>query len=71
MAKQYPFVHMDCIFFIQPSADGRLGCLHVLVIVNSAAGNLGCMCRFELCFFLGVCLVVEFLGHTVVLFLVF
>ena len=29
------------IFFIHSSVDGRLGCFHVLAVVNSAAINIG------------------------------
>ena len=32
---------MPLIFFIHSSADGRLGYLHVLAVVNSAAVNTG------------------------------
>ena len=31
------------IFFFRPSVNGYLGCFHVLVIVNAAAVNIGCM----------------------------
>ena len=30
-----------CIFLIHLSVDGRLGCLHVLAVVNNAAINIG------------------------------
>ena len=33
-------------FFIHPSVDGYLGCLHVLAIVNSAAVNIGVRVSF-------------------------
>ena len=32
-----------CVLFIHLSADGHLGCFHVLAIVNSAAMNIGMM----------------------------
>ena len=37
--QQYFIVHTYHIFSIHSSPDGHLGCLHVLVIVNSAALN--------------------------------
>ena len=44
--------------------------LHVLAIVNSATWTLVSMCLFELWFSWGICPVVGFLGHMVVLVLV-
>ena len=35
------------IFFIYSSVDGHLGCFHVLVIVNSAAVNIGVHVSFQ------------------------
>ena len=34
-------VHMYCSFPIHSSADGHLGCFHVLAMINSAVMNIG------------------------------
>ena len=39
MAELYSIVYMYHNFFSYLSADGHLGCFHVLVIANSAAVN--------------------------------
>ena len=41
------------IFFIYSSVDGRLGCFHVLAIVNSAAVNIGVHVSFQIMVFSG------------------
>ena len=58
-------------FFIHLSVDGHIGCFRVLPIVNSAAMNNGIHVFFQFWFPQGICLGVGFLGHMVVLFLVF
>ena len=46
MDEQYSILYMYHSFFIRSSVDGRLGCFHVLVIVNSATVNTGVLMSF-------------------------
>ena len=41
IAEYYCIVYMYHNFFIHSSADGHLGCFHVLAIISSAAVNIG------------------------------
>src|SRR5574337_870573 len=56
---------------IHSSADGHLGCFHVLAIINSAAMNIGYTCLFPFWSPQCVCPAVGLLDHKAVLFPVF
>ena len=58
-------------FLIHSSADGHLGCFHVLAIINSAAVNNGIHAFLSILVPQGICLGVGLLGHKAVLFPVF
>ena len=51
--QYYSIACMFHIFFVQSSADGRLGCFHVLAVVNSAAVNAGVHASFCIMVFSG------------------
>ena len=58
-------------FFIHSSVDGRLGCFHVLAIVNNAAMNSGIHVSFSVLVSSGYMPRSEIVESLVVLFLVF
>ena len=58
-------------FLIHLSADGHLGCFHILAIINRLWWTVGYMCLFQFWFSQCVCPAVGLLGHMAVLFLVF
>ena len=63
-------------FLIHSSADGHLGCFHILAFVSSASVNIGIHVSFSVMVSSGYMSsiypqVVGLLGHMAVLFLVF
>ena len=47
-AEQRPIVYVPRIFFIRSSADGCLGCFHVLAVINIASVNAGVHVSFSI-----------------------
>ena len=71
MVEYYPIEYMNYIFFTHSSVEGHLGSFHSLAIVYIAAMNFGVQVPLQITTFdlWGKYLVVQLLGHRVVLFL--
>ena len=61
-------VYMYYLIFIHSSVNGRLGCLSVLGVVNSAAMNIGVHVSFWIMVFSNTCPGVGLLDHMLTLF---
>ena len=71
IAESYSIVYMYHNFLIHLSADGHLGCLHVLAVINSAAMNIGVHMSLSI-LVSSICMPgVGLLGHMAVLLSVF
>ena len=64
-------VYMYHSFLIHSSADGHLGCFHVLAIINCAEMNIGVHVSLSDLVPWCICAEVGLLGHMAVLFPVF
>ena len=53
MAEYYSTVYLCCIFFTHSFVGGRLGCSHVLAVVDSAAVSAAIPASFQIIFFSG------------------
>ena len=70
-ADNYSIVYVYHIFLTHSPVSGHLGCFHVLVIVNTAAINIGIHVSLWIVVFSGNMPSSRLLGHMVALFLVF
>ena len=59
-------MYHSCLIHL--SADGHLGCFHVLATINSAVMNIGVHVSLSVWFPQCVCPAMGFLGHLAVLF---
>lgn len=62
---------MDIPHFIHSSIDGALGCFYFLIIMNNAAKNIHGELSMWVYVFLDIYLVVDLLGHVIILCLTF